>query len=162
MFVCCEFCVLSGRGLFDEMITHPEVSYRLWCVVVCDLETSRMRRLWPALGRSATKKSCTVVVLTCFVLCESYVWVGFVLCGCFGDMYICIYCDLYCLYCVFVLFLLCCCIVSFMYIYSYLFCLYYCKDYCHRVKTQLQLIIIIIIIIIIINKNQEKKRKHAQ
>jgi len=26
------------------------------CVVVCDLETSRMRRPWPALGRSATGK----------------------------------------------------------------------------------------------------------
>jgi len=33
---------LSGRGLCDELITHPEESYRLWCVVVCDLETSRM------------------------------------------------------------------------------------------------------------------------
>jgi len=38
MFVCCECCVLSGRGLCDELITHPEGSYRLWCVVVCDLE----------------------------------------------------------------------------------------------------------------------------
>jgi len=38
MFVCCECCVLSGRGLCDEMITRPEESYRLWCVVVCDLE----------------------------------------------------------------------------------------------------------------------------
>jgi hypothetical protein len=38
MFVCCEFCVLSGRGLRDELITRPEESYRLWCVVVCDLE----------------------------------------------------------------------------------------------------------------------------
>ena len=36
--------VLSGRGLCDELITRPEESYRLWCVVVCDLETSRMRR----------------------------------------------------------------------------------------------------------------------
>ena len=54
MFVCCECCVLSGRGLCDELITRPEESYRLWCVVVCDLETSRMRRPWPALGRSAT------------------------------------------------------------------------------------------------------------
>jgi len=36
-----------------------------------------------------------------------------------------------------------------MYIYSYLFCLYWCKDYWHRVATQLQLVIIIIIIIII-------------
>jgi len=32
---------LSGRGLCDELITRPEESYRLWCVV-CDLETSRM------------------------------------------------------------------------------------------------------------------------
>jgi hypothetical protein len=47
--------VLSGRGLCDELITRPEESYRLWCVVVCDLETSRMRRPWPALVRSATK-----------------------------------------------------------------------------------------------------------
>jgi hypothetical protein len=33
--VCCECCVLSGRGLYDELITRPEE----WCVV-CDLETS--------------------------------------------------------------------------------------------------------------------------
>jgi len=33
---------------------------------------------------------CTVVVLTCFVMC-----------GCFGNMFTCIYCVLYCLYCVF-------------------------------------------------------------
>ena len=42
MFVCCEYCVLSCRGLCDELITRPEESYRLCCVVVCDLETSRM------------------------------------------------------------------------------------------------------------------------
>ena len=40
MFVCCECCVLSGRGLCDGLITRPEESYRLWCVDVCDLETS--------------------------------------------------------------------------------------------------------------------------
>ena len=34
--------MLSGRGLGDELITRPEDSYRLRCVVVCDLETSRM------------------------------------------------------------------------------------------------------------------------
>jgi len=38
MSVCCECCVLSGRGLCDELITRPEESYRLRCVVVCDLE----------------------------------------------------------------------------------------------------------------------------
>ena len=53
---CCECCVLSGRGLCDELITRPGESYRVWCVVVCDLENSRMRRPWPALGRSATEK----------------------------------------------------------------------------------------------------------
>jgi len=37
---CCECCVLSGRGLCDELIIRPEDSYRLLCVVVCDLETS--------------------------------------------------------------------------------------------------------------------------
>ena len=35
IFVCCECRVLSGRGLCDELITRPEESYRLWCVVVC-------------------------------------------------------------------------------------------------------------------------------
>jgi len=33
---------LSGRGLCDELITRPEESYQLCCVVVYDLETSRM------------------------------------------------------------------------------------------------------------------------
>ena len=42
IFVCCECRVLSGRGLCDELITRPEESYRLCCVVVCDRETSRM------------------------------------------------------------------------------------------------------------------------
>jgi hypothetical protein len=36
IFVCCQCCVLSGRGLCDELITRPEESYRLCCVVVCD------------------------------------------------------------------------------------------------------------------------------
>jgi len=56
MSVCCECCVLSGRGLCDALITRPEESYRLCCVAVWDVETSRMRRPWPALGRSATEK----------------------------------------------------------------------------------------------------------
>ena len=42
IFVCCECRVLSGRVLCDELITHPEESYRLCCVIVCDLETSRI------------------------------------------------------------------------------------------------------------------------
>ena len=34
--------MLSGRGLCDELITRPEESYRLCCVIVCDLQTSRI------------------------------------------------------------------------------------------------------------------------
>ena len=37
MSVCCECCVLSGRGLCDGLITRPEDFRRLWCVVVRDL-----------------------------------------------------------------------------------------------------------------------------
>jgi hypothetical protein len=29
MFVCCGCCVLTGRGLWDELITRPEESYQL-------------------------------------------------------------------------------------------------------------------------------------
>ena len=39
--VCCECCVFSGKGLCDELITRPEGSYRL-CCVVCDLETTKI------------------------------------------------------------------------------------------------------------------------
>jgi hypothetical protein len=36
MFVSCECCVLSGRGLCDGPIPRPEKSYRLCCVSECD------------------------------------------------------------------------------------------------------------------------------
>ena len=58
MFVCCDCCLLSGRGLCDELITRPEESYRLWCIAVCVLETSWMRRPWPTAGcRSKNKQN---------------------------------------------------------------------------------------------------------
>jgi len=37
-------CVVCFWGLCDELITRPEESYRLWCFILCDLQTSRMRR----------------------------------------------------------------------------------------------------------------------
>jgi len=39
----------------------------------------------------------------------------------------------------------CHCIVWFMYTYSYLFCLFLCQEYCHRVTTQLQLVILLLL-----------------
>ena len=47
--------------------------------------------------------SCTVVVLTCYVMC-----------GCFGNMCTCIYCVLYCLYCVF-------CVVFTVFLYCFFY-----------------------------------------
>jgi hypothetical protein len=32
MFVAC--CVLSGGGLCNELITRPEESFQMWCVIV--------------------------------------------------------------------------------------------------------------------------------
>lgn len=37
-------------------LVSPEESYRLRRVIVCDLETLRMRRTWPTLGCYITEK----------------------------------------------------------------------------------------------------------
>jgi hypothetical protein len=83
MFFFCECCLLSDRGLCDKLITRPEESYGLWCVVVCDLETSKMRRSWPALGRSTTAKKKNLISSQwsfrfCFAdhnfRCNCYIW----------------------------------------------------------------------------------------
>ena len=50
MFVCCECCVLSGRGLCDELFTRPEESYRMWCVVVCELENLKNEEAMTRVG----------------------------------------------------------------------------------------------------------------
>jgi hypothetical protein len=42
--------VWSGRVVCIQLIAHPEESYCLWCVVVCDRETSWMRRTCPTGG----------------------------------------------------------------------------------------------------------------
>ena len=58
----CLLWVLSGRSLCDGLITRPEVFYRLWCVVECDLENSRMRGPWPTGGCCAPQKICPYVI----------------------------------------------------------------------------------------------------
>jgi len=45
--------VLSGRGLCDELITRPEESYRLWRVVVCDLENLKNEEAMTRVGVAA-------------------------------------------------------------------------------------------------------------
>ena len=62
MFVCCEYCgVLSGRGLCDELITRPEESYRLWCVVVCDLANLKNEEAMTRVGSQRYKKNYIVL-----------------------------------------------------------------------------------------------------
>jgi len=56
MFVCCECCVLSGRGLCDELITLPEEPYRLCCVVVCDLENLKNEEATTGVGSQRHRK----------------------------------------------------------------------------------------------------------
>jgi len=48
--------MLSGRGLCDELITCPEESYRLWCVVVCDLENLKNEVAMTHVGSQRCKK----------------------------------------------------------------------------------------------------------
>jgi hypothetical protein len=65
MSVSCECCVLSGRGLCDELVPRPEESYLLWCVSnVCDHETSTKRGgpgisgiIFPNVGSASPKNN---------------------------------------------------------------------------------------------------------
>jgi len=64
MGVCCERCVLSGRGLCDGLIPCPEESYgclSLVSVVCCQVEVS-------AMGRSLVQRSPMGVCCECCVL----------------------------------------------------------------------------------------------
>jgi len=54
--VCCECCVLSGRGLCDGLITRPGESYRLWCVVVWSRNLVNEEALAP-LGGGVNKQT---------------------------------------------------------------------------------------------------------
>jgi len=65
MFICCECCVLSGRGICDELITHAEESYRMWCVVVCDLENLKNEEAMTRVGSQRhSKKKLNLMYLT--------------------------------------------------------------------------------------------------
>jgi len=44
--ICYLLALLGAHHFLHELITRPEESYRPWCVVVCDLETSRIGALY--------------------------------------------------------------------------------------------------------------------
>jgi len=56
-----ECFVFSGSGLCDELITRPEESYRLWCVVVLSRNLANEEALahW---GLSKQKQTTGVLV----------------------------------------------------------------------------------------------------
>jgi len=56
MDVCCKCCVSSGRGLCDELISRPEESFRLWCVIVCDLENPKNEEAMTRVGSQPHRK----------------------------------------------------------------------------------------------------------
>ena len=64
--------MLSGRGLCDELITRPEESYRLWCVVVYDLENLKNEEVMTLVGSQHHKK---MPVLLTLRLLMSYIYI---------------------------------------------------------------------------------------
>jgi hypothetical protein len=87
-------------------------------IVVSGLLSQEVRfvRLFDSFGVYRVPRGC------CTLFCNVWVFLN----NCLGVRVICVL--------VFTVF----CVVSFMYVYSYLFCLYWCKDYCNRMKTHLQ------------------------
>ena len=56
MSVSCGCCVLSGRGLSDDQITHPEESCRLLCVSLSGIRCNNNPQHLPWVGRRCQKK----------------------------------------------------------------------------------------------------------
>jgi hypothetical protein len=76
MFVCCESCVLLGKSVCIELTTRSEESYRVWCVVVCDKETSWIMSPWHTGGCSAKNKHYNYASWCCFCNWSVSVWVS--------------------------------------------------------------------------------------
>jgi hypothetical protein len=74
MGVCCECCVLSGRGLCDELITCPEVSCRLWwCIAVCDLEKPVNEEAMPRVGQERHVKTKYIFIAQGYRITSVYI-----------------------------------------------------------------------------------------
>ena len=48
--------MLSGRGLRDDLINRPEEPYRLWRVLVCDLENLKNEEAMTRVGSQRHRK----------------------------------------------------------------------------------------------------------
>ena len=63
MYVCLMCYVLSGRSLCDELIARPEESYRMWCVVVCDLDNLKNEAMTRVGSQRHSRKKSEVLYL---------------------------------------------------------------------------------------------------
>ena len=54
--------IISLCGLWDELITRPEESYRLWCVVVCDLENLKNEEAMTRVGSQRHSKKRNIIL----------------------------------------------------------------------------------------------------
>ena len=90
MSVCRECCVLSGRGPCDGLITRPEESYRLRCVIVCDLETSRVRKTWPTGWAVAPKTKSNIFYSFC-IFCMTSKLGPVLVCFVYNVCYFCVF-----------------------------------------------------------------------
>ena len=57
-------CALSGRGLYVELITRPEESYRVWCVWVWSWSLDS-EKICPTRGWCAVEKKKAVSITVC-------------------------------------------------------------------------------------------------
>jgi hypothetical protein len=62
MYVCCDYCVSSGRGFCVGLITHPEESDRVWCVWVWswNLDNEEAMAQWKMLRQGGGESPKTV------------------------------------------------------------------------------------------------------
>jgi len=69
MFVSCECCVLSRKGLCVGLITRPEESYRVWCVWVWswsrDIELALARQGYCTMGVYLYSANCEACAIYC-------------------------------------------------------------------------------------------------
>jgi hypothetical protein len=65
-------CVLSDRGLCNELITRSEESHRLWRVVVCDYKTSWYEEAIARAGLQSQRNKQQKCMLNTFISGSSF------------------------------------------------------------------------------------------
>jgi hypothetical protein len=56
--------IILLKSLCNELITRPEESYRLWCVVVCDLENVKNEVVMTRVGSQHHRKKIIIKKIT--------------------------------------------------------------------------------------------------